>query len=70
MSSARLHGPESQTPLAMLMTMRSGFIETAMSPAINIFLGVVGTIAANISTTAPTQEISGRPILLGTPLPR
>jgi hypothetical protein len=48
--------------------MASGFIDAAMSPAISNFRGLVGTIAANMSMTAPTQEISGRPVpLTGVP---
>ena len=50
--------------------MLMGFIETAMSPAISIFFGVVGMIAAYISTTAPIHEISGRITWFGGGPPR
>ena len=36
-----------------------GFIETARTPASSVFVGVLGTIAANISTTAPIHEMPG-----------
>jgi len=39
--------------------MPTGFMETAMKPATNIFPGAVGRIAANIRTTAPIQLIMG-----------
>jgi hypothetical protein len=39
--------------------MGAGFMDTATSPAMAVLAGVLGTIAANISTTAPIHEISG-----------
>ena len=41
------------------ISMLSGFIEAAMKPAITVFRGVLGTIAANIITATPTQLIIG-----------
>src|SRR5262245_65682944 len=46
-------------PRARAMSMPNGFIDTATVPAISIFRGDVGTIAADIRTIAPTHEISG-----------
>ena len=50
---------KSQVPRARAISMLTGFIDTAMRPAASVFAGVLGTIAANIRTTAPTHEISG-----------
>ena len=59
MSSTLLVGPKSHVPRALAMSMPSGFIEAASSPAISVFPGVLGTMAANIRQEAPIQEIIG-----------
>ena len=53
-------GPKSQRPRALAISMPIGFIETASNPATSIFIGVLGTKAANISTTAPSHEMTGK----------
>jgi hypothetical protein len=59
MSKASVGDSKFQIPLARAIHIPMGFIATAMSPARKVFAGVLGTIAANISTTAPIHEIAG-----------
>ena len=59
MSNASDGGSKFQSPLARAIHIAIGFMETATNPAANVLAGVLGTIAANISTTAPIQEICG-----------
>ena len=59
MSKASVVASKFQSPLALAIHIAIGFIETARNPASSVFAGVLGTIAANISTTAPIHEIAG-----------
>ena len=54
-----LAGSKGQVPRARAISIATGFIETAIRPATSVFARVLGTIAANIRTTAPIHEISG-----------
>src|SRR4029077_6335915 len=54
-----IKGPKSQVPRAFAINIARGFIDTAMSPATSVFIGELGTIAADISTTAPIRLIMG-----------
>ena len=59
MTNAFLVGPKSHIPRSRAMSIPSGFIEAASSPAITVFPGVLGTMAANSRQQTPTQEIIG-----------
>ncbi len=59
MSTTSVTDSNGQAPRALAISIDSGFIETAISPAMTLLAGVVGTMAANISTIAPIHEISG-----------
>src|SRR5687767_1423558 len=51
--------PKFQVPRALATSMARGFIEAESRPATRIFDGELGTMAANMSTTAPIHEIIG-----------
>ena len=59
MSKASVGDSKFQSPLALAIHIPIGFIDTARTPASSVFAGVLGTIAANISTTAPIHEMPG-----------
>ena len=59
MSKASVGDSKFQIPLARAIHIAIGFMETATTPASSVLIGVLGTIAANISTTAPIHEIAG-----------
>lgn len=59
MSSASVADSKLHSPRARAISIEIGFIDTATTPASSVLPGVLGTIAANISTTAPIQEIPG-----------
>lgn len=55
MSSASAGLPKSHTPRARAISMPTGIIEAAISPATRVFHGGLGMIAANMRTSDPTQ---------------
>src|SRR3954454_12036249 len=59
MRKALLNGPKSQLPRALAISIAKGFMDTARRPAISVLIGELGTIAADIRTTAPIQLIIG-----------
>jgi hypothetical protein len=59
MSKASPGDSKFQVPFARAIHMEIGFMETATTPASKVLTGVLGTMAANISTMAPIQEIWG-----------
>ncbi len=59
-SAARCSWDRSPTsPRALAIIMPSGFMDTAMSPAIRVLRGVFGTIAAKINVMTPFHVIRG-----------
>ena len=63
MRSASVAESKCQSPPARANNIAIGLMETATNPASRVFTGVLGTIAANISTTAPIQEMIGAVLL-------